>query len=477
MRFPGFIGPSYTLQSVDTDCQRSVNLYPEINETGTGKEHEVAALVGTPGLRLLSTLGSGPIRGIYTSSLGVLYVVSGDTLYTLDSSFASTTVGTLGTATGYVSMADNGIQLFVVDGSAQGYYVTLSSNSFATLSSSDNYLGADQVTYQDGYFIFNKPSSQQFYISSQLGVTFDPLDISSAEGSPDNMKGLVADSEKVYLFGTESLEVFYDSGAVDFPFERISGASIPLGTESPFTIEKFAGGIAFLGRDKRGRGSVYKIQGFQPQRISTHAVEKVIASLGDLSRARAWTYRYQGHEFYCLNVPGASTTWCFDAATNLWHERAALSSGSLTRHTADCHAFAYETNVVGDYTSGNVYALDPATYSNNGDPLPRIRTAPHVTKELKRIGHYSFQLDIEAGVGLTTGQGSDPQAMLQWSDDGGHSWSNEHWTTIGARGKTKTRAIWRRLGSSRDRVYKVSITDPVKVTMLGADLVVEEGAS
>ncbi len=480
MRFPGFIGPSYTLQSVAADCQRCLGLYPEINETGTGKEKEIASLVGTPGLRLLASIGAGPIRGVYTSSTGVLYVASGNKLYSVDSSWTATEVGTLGTTVGPVSMADNGIQLFAVDGSVQGYYVTMSSGSFATVDSGDDFLGADQVTFQDGYFIFNEPDTEQLYISALNGVTFDPADVATAEGSPDSLVGQVSDSRNLYLFGTESLEVFYDSGNADFPFERIQGANIPVGTQAPFTIEKFSGGVAWLGQDKKGRGIVYLIKGFQHQRISTHAIEKVIAKLGDLSRARAWTYQYGGHEFYCLNIPGAESTWCFDDKTNLWHERATLSQGALSRYRIDCHAFAYNTNVVGDFLEGNIYAIDPEAYSDNGDAIPRIRTAPHVSKDVNFITHSRFMLDMETGVGLdgaSTTQGADPKAVLQWSNDGGHRWSNEHWKSIGKIGKPRTRLSWQRLGQARDRVYRVMITDPVKVTLLGADLLVEEDAS
>lgn len=481
MRFVGFIGPSYTLQSVNVDCQRCLGWYPELNEIGTGKEREIASLRGTPGLRLLASVGVGPIRGAYVSSTGLFYIVSGDTLYQVDSNWDETEIDSLGTSSGPVSMADNGTHLFVVDGSTEGYHVVMASGSFTTVDSGDDFQGAEQVTYQDGYFIFNKPDSGQFYLSAINGVTFDPLDISTAEGSPDVLNGLISDSSRnLYLFGTESLEIFFNSGNADFPFERYPGANIPVGTQAPFTVEKFAGGVAWLGQDKKGRGIVYRTQGLQPQRISTHAIEKVISGLGDLSRARAWTYQYGGHEFYCLNLPGAETTWCFDSSTNLWHERATLSQGVLSRYRIDCHAFAHNTNVVGDFLEGKIYALDPDTYDDDGDALPRIRTSPHVSKDMNRVTHEAFYLDMETGVGLdgaTTDQGNDPQMMLQWSDDGGHTWSNERWRSMGKLGKRKTRLRWSRLGQTDDRVYRVMQTDPVKSTLIGAELLLTEDAS
>lgn len=477
MRFPGFIGPSYTLQSKNVDAQRCINYYPEMDELGTGKEREVMSLVGTPGLKLLASLGVGPVRGTYTTSTGALYVVSGTGLYSVDSTWTATLLGSLLTSIGPVSMADNGLQMVCVDG-PNGYYVTLSTSVFTQITD-PNFLGANQVTFQDGYFIFNKPGTQQFYISGLNAITFDPTDIATKEGSPDNIVGLISDHLNLYLFGSISSEVFYDSGNT-FPFERVQGAFLPIGCLSTFSIAKFQGSIFWLGCDEQGRGIVYRSTAYQPARISNFALENVIAgvSASNISTARAWTYQQRGHSFYCLNIPGTESTWVFDTATSLWHERSYLNLGDLVRHRADCHAYAYSTNVVGDYLNGNLYALDPATYSDNGNPLPRVRSAPHLTNSLDRLFHHWFQLDMEVGVGADgNGQGVSPQAMLQWSDDGGHTWSSERWTSIGPIGKTKTRAIWRRLGHSRDRVYRAWITDPVKVTLIGADIGFDAGVA
>jgi hypothetical protein len=478
LRFPGFIGPSYTLSSVNADCQRAVNLYPEMGEMGANGKGEVACLRGTPGKRLLATVGTGPIRGAYTASNGVLYVASGSGLYSVDANWSVTFLGTiLTTSSGPVSMVDNGQELILVDG-AYGYYLVLSNSLFYRISSEGFLNGATQVAFQDGYFILTNANSQQFFISGLNDVTFDAADIGSAEGVPDNLVGVISDQRNLYLFGERSAEAFYNSGNTDFPFERVQGAFIAIGCAAAHTIAKMQSSIFWLGQSDQGRGIVYRATGYQPQRISTHAIEKVIAGISNLSTARAWTYEQEGHSFYCLNLPGSSTTWVYDVATNLWHERAYLNAGQLTRDRAECHAFAYGTNVVGDYENGKIYALDSATYSDNGSPIQRVRTAPHITTEMRRILHRQFLLDLETGVGLSgTTQGTAPVAVLEWSDDGGHTWSNEQWADIGAIGATKARAIWRRLGASRDRVYRVKITDPVKVTLLGADLLVEECAS
>lgn len=479
MRFPGFIGPSYTLQSVNVDCQRCVNLFPEVNALGTGKEQEVAALVPTPGLRTLLTLPETPIRGMWRASNGELFVVAGSKFYSVDSAWVSTERGSLATSSGPVSLADNGLQVVVVDG-VYGYYYTLGTAVFTQITD-PNFYAADQVAFLDGYFIFNKKGSQQFFISPLNAVEpFDGLDIASAEGSPDNLVGLITTNQNLFLFGSQSTEVYYDSGDADFPLARIQGAVIDVGLAAPFSLAKIGNAIYFLGGDSTGSGIIYRMQGYQPQRISTPAIEAVIRKISqaDLAEATAYAYQQGGHLFYCLNIPTHDATWVYDASTNLWHERAYLNLWNLERHRAEHHAVAYGENVVSDYETGKLYALDLETYTDDSTPIARIRTSPHFSKGLGRVFHSSIQLDMETGVGLTApAQGSDPKAVLQWSDDGGHSWSNEHWADVGKIGETRARVIWRRLGSSRDRVYRVTITDPVKVVLIGAELDVQGGLS
>lgn len=478
MRFPGFIGPSYTLQSVNVDCQRSVNLFPEINALGTGKEREVASLVPTPGLLLKLTLPKSPVRGMWTASNGTLFAVAGDKFYSISSSWVATELGTIGTDSGPVSIADNGLQVVIVDGDS-GYYWTIATNIFAEIVDIDFY-PADQVTFLDGYFIFNKKNSAQFFISGLNDVTFDPLDIATAEGSPDNLVGALATNQSLFLFGSQSIEVFYNSGDVDFPFSRIQGAVIDVGCSAPFSIKKLSGASYWVGGDANGTGIVYRMQGYQAQRISTPAIETVIRSLTSeqVASATAFVYQQGGHLFYCLNLPGTDSTWVYDASTEFWHERTFSNLWSLERHRAECSSVAYGENVVGDYQNGKIYTLDNETYTDDGTSIARIRTAPHITKNLNFVRHNSFQLDMETGVGIDgIGQGTNPKVMLSWSDDGGHTWSNEYLADAGRIGKFKTRVMFRRLGMSRDRVYQVKITDPVKTVLIGVELNLEEGAA
>jgi hypothetical protein len=225
---------------------------------------------------------------------------------------------------------------------------------------------------------------------------------------------------------------------------------------------------------------VYMLQGYQPKRISNFAVESVIRALDyvELADARAWSYEDGGHVFYCLNLPGAEATWVYDVTTGFWHERCYRDLWELERDRADWHCVAFGEHIVGDYENGKIYALDANYYTDAGTAIVRMRRAPHLSQGLKRLFHSSFQLDMQTGVGLSgSGQGTDPQVSLRYSDDGGHSWSNERQVSMGKIGERMARAIWRRLGSSRDRVYEVSTSEPVPVTFIGAELGVEEGAA
>lgn len=475
MRFPGFVGPSYTLQSVNIDSQRCINLYPEINEMGKGKEGEIASLVATPGLTLKLTLATSPVRGVYAGTNGLLYAVGGNKLYSISSSFTATEIGTLNTNEGNVSFSDNGTTLVVVDG-YYGYAHTLGSGTTAQITDSD-FKPADKVVYLDGYFVFNEAGTQRFFFSDLLSVDFDALDIVSAEGNPDNIVSILVDHRDLWLFGEQSTEVFFNSGSEQV-FERIQGAFVEHGCAAPFSTAKMNNAVFWLGQDDQGNGLVYMANGYQPQRISTHAVEYAIRTYSDISTATAYTYQENGHNFYILNFENAETSWCYDTATGLWHERAYSNEGALERHRANSHAFIYNTHVVGDYENGKIYALSSSVYYDESTAITRQRVAPHISQGLNRIFYNSFQLDMEVGVGLdgaVTVQGNDPQAMLQFSDDGGHSWSNEKWVSFGKIGNRTKRAIWRRLGYSRDRVFKITITDPVRVTIIGAELDITPG--
>ena len=500
------LGSAYVARSVNAADNRMINLFPEVVPEA-GKEP--AFLQRAPGMNKLGTLGAGPVRGLWTfGNYG--YAVSGTTLYKIDTNWNAVSKGTV-TGTGPVSMVDNGTQMFIAAG-ATGYIYNANTDVFAQITDVD-FAGAVTVGFIDGYFVYNQPNSQKFWVTSLYdGTSVDPLDFASAEGSPDNLVSLIVDHREVWLFGQNSTEVWYDAGLPDFPLSRIQGAFIEIGCAAPFSVAKLDNGVFWLSSDARGRGMVFRSNGYAGVRISTHSVEWQIQQYSDISDAVAYTYQQDGHSFYVLNFPGANITWVYDVATQAWHQRAGWLNNQFTRHRGNCQMAFNSEIVVGDYQTGDYYAYDPNVYTEAGSVqkwLRSWRALPTGTNNLRRTTQHSLQLDCESGVGLdgatpaTTSylssissdaisagaisgeseestseiivQGSDPQVVLRWSDDGGHTWSNEHWRSMGKIGETGRRVIWRRLGMTmklRDRVYEVSGTDPVKISIMGAELIV-----
>jgi hypothetical protein len=537
------LGGTYVARSVNAANARMVNLFPEAVPEG-GKEP--GFLNRAPGLRLLANMGDGPIRGLWQFN-GYGYAVSGETLFKIDSLWNITTIGPVSGSSGPVSMADNGTQLFIACDGPSFIYNSLTLE-LKQITDPD-FPGAVTVGYINGYFVFNEPDSQRVWITQLLdGESIDPLDFASAEGSPDGLVSLIVDHREIWLFGTNSVEVWYDAGASPFPLAPVQGAFNEVGCIAAFSVAKLDNGIFWLGADARGKGIVYRANGYTAQRISTHAVEWQIQQYGNLSDAIAYTYQQDGHSFYVLIFPSANTTWVFDVATSLWHERAAFINGSFTRHRSNCQMSFSNEIVVGDHELGNIYAFDLEVFSDAGAVQKWLRSWRALAtgaNDLKRTAQHSLQLDAETGAisssvtttpvvtdisdpnndlltesgdflvwefdtlsslltesgdiivqedgslmymeGLpstiggkiltelttTSATAIDPQVMLRWSDDGGHTWSNEHWRSMGLTGQWGRRVIWRRLGMTlklRDRVYEVSGTDQMKIAIMGAEL-------
>jgi hypothetical protein len=469
------LGSSYVARSINAADNRMVNLYPEATPDGG---QTAAFLTRCPGLEFLQTVGTGPIRALWAHQTNGsnIFVVSGNEVYKLvGMTDPPILLGTV-TGTGPVSIADNGTQLFFAC-NPDSYIYNEVTNVFQQITDPD-FPGAVTVGYLDGYFVFNEPDSQKVWVTALLdGLSVDPLEFASTEGSPDGLVAINVDHREAWMFGTDSIEVWYDAGLPDFPLTRIQGAFNEIGCVAAFSVAKLDNGLFWLGTDARGQGIVYRANGYTGQRISTHAIEYAIAQYGNISDAVAYTYQQEGHSFYVLTFPTGNATWVYDVATQAWHERAGWYNGAFTRHRSNCQCNFEGNIIVGDFENGNIYKMNLDVYADNGGVqkwLRSWRALPSGQNNLKRTAHHSLQLNCESGTGLATGQGDDPQVMLRWSDDGGHTWSNEHWAPMGKIGAYYQRVFWRRLGMTlklRDRVYEVSGTDPVKVAIMGAELI------
>jgi hypothetical protein len=507
------LGQSYVARSINAADNRLVNLFPEAIPDG-GKE--AGFLNRAPGLQFLQTVGTGPIRGLWAHQTNGsdFYVVSGIQVFKLTSTTATPELIGYVSGTGPVSIADNGATIFFAcNGPSYTYFEPTGEFNQIT---DPNFPGAVTVAYIDNLFVFNEPNSQRIYSVDTVDpatatyiypLVFNATDVSSADGSPDGVVAINVDHRQMWVFGTDSVEVWYNAGLANFPLTPVQGAFNEIGCVAAFSVAKLDNALFWLGTDARGQGIVYKNNGYSGIRVSTHAIEYAIAQYGNISDAVAYTYQQEGHAFYVLNFPSASKTWVYDVSVQAWHERASGDENQF-RHRSNCQCNFGGTIIVGDFENGNIYAFDLDVYADNGQVqkwLRSWRALPTGQNNLKRTAHHSLQLDAESGVGLNgidpstplealltessselltesgedilvsvaTVQGVNPQAMLRWSDDGGHTWSNEHWRSMGAIGQYGYRTIWRRLGMTeklRDRVYEVSGTDPVKIAIMGAEL-------
>lgn len=467
-----FIGPAYRAQSLNASAQRAVNCYLE-----SGADTAENALYGTPGTVLRATIGTGPIRGGIAAG-GYAWFVSGNQVYRLSSSYVSRLCGSIISSSGPVSLSANDTQIIIVDG-VYGYLVDIAAATVAEITDEDFPDGVTQATYQDGFFIVAGNGSGQFFINEtpNNGALWNGLDFASAEGSPDNTIAIVSSHRELWLVGSDSAEIWVNTGNADFPFERSGNAFIEHGCAAAFTLDKIDNTVFWLGSDSRGAGTVWRANGYTPQRISTHAIEYAISQYSKIDDAESFTYQDGGHLFYCLTFPTAVKTWVYDAATNEWHERAGFdeSSGELNRWRPSCHVFSFGVHLVGDFENGNIYSMENDAYTDAGTPIKRIRTTQTLSNQQLIQFFNLLQIQMETGIGLESGD--DPQLVLRYSDDAGHSWSNEKYCSLGKTGQYNARAVFRRLGCGRNRVWEISTTDPVKFAVIGAVMEYENGSA
>jgi hypothetical protein len=449
-----FVGGSYALDSRTADVQRAVNCYPAPIESMTGKAGFM--LKSIPGLVRFASIGSVG-RGAYEIN-GRAWVVVDSGLYEVfaDGTFAAR--GTLNTSTGPVGITSNTTQLIVTDGG--GYTLTLAGHVFERITDED-FPGSAMVDYLDQYAIFSPASGQQFWISD-LGdaSSVDGLDFSSAESSPDDIVGFKVINRDLWLIGRDGGEVWFNTSNSEFPIERNNGSVFGVGCSAKWTIQPYNNSIAWLGADKSGGPGVWMAAGYQVARISNRGVEKAIAACTDIGSATAYTQRIDGSVFYCLNLPGVSTTQCYDILTGAWHERAELIEGEYAQHRVGWYFNAFGLDL-GLGTDGVVYRWSRTAYDNDGDRLVRDRISPHNATPTQDLLQFSdFQLDLDTGFA--------GDVMLRYSNDGGYTWGPWDVRNMGGTGSVATRLRWLRCGQARDRVWHVRCTDSRKFDIVNA---------
>lgn len=483
MRYPGFVGPSARERSRIVCDDRLMNLFVEKNSSGTPKAP--FTLYRTPGYQTWCNLATGlPVRCIYTLN-GTAWAVSGGSLFQLPltqgGSPTTLATGINNPDNSPVSMAgngDGGNQLVIA---AAGILYCYDFVSGVLTQIPD--ISATQVTFMDGTFFALDPNTSTLFASAnEDGSVWDPLDVFQRSSAADKILAFARVSTEIFAFGSQTTSPLYDAGLPDFPLSQNTSVFIQRGIAAPWSLVAIDGTAIWLGMGADGSGTVYRMNGYTPQPISTPAVEYAISQMSQTADAEGLLYQEDGNLFYVLRFPVANATWVYDLSVGEWHERGEWNGTDYDQLPIRGQVYFNNVNLVGSSTTGLIYrqSLDYATETDGATGIRWERIAPHLCQELVRHTYHSLQIDAEVGVGLSvasTNPDADPQVGLQWSNDGGQSFGNAHYASLGPVGAYSTRLIWRLLGQGRDRVFKLFGAAKVVTALTDAYLRVTPGTS
>jgi len=445
-------------KSVNVNAQERLNLYAEVN---ADPEKSGITLFPTPGLEVFVDLGGNPIRGLWELR-GYMYAVCGPTMYRIAPDGTMTNHGLLLTASGRVSIADNGTQIMIAD-NPNGYIFNVDTLVFEQITDPD-FPGAETVTFQNQLFIVNQPDTGRFYVSDLAdGLSWDALNFATAESSPDNLVAVIADAGQLVLLGDKTTELWGDSGSLDFPYARIGSSAVEWGLAARDSLCKFDDSLMFLRQNRLGKVQVCRLAGSSATVVSTPEIDFKFARYENVADATAFAYMLDGHPMYQINFTTANRSWLYDGRNGGWSQ----VGSNEERHRTDTHTQFNGDLYAGNYTNGKVYRVDPDLNTDDGEQIAREWTGRH--QSAGSFTQFSeLWIEMESGTGLQVGQGQMPQVMMRVSRDGGHEWGNELWRTFGAIGRYKARATWLRLGRSRDWLFRFRVTDPVKTVFVAA---------
>lgn len=446
-------GSTYKSRSLPLSAQVTRNLYPELVDNEAAKSKFV--LQSFPGMKLFGS-SSGTDRGQF-EHLGTVYRVLSTTLYSVDSSGVHTSLGTIA---GTARCIFDGIGSNVVIANGSGKVYEYDGATVAEITDSD--LEAPLcVAHINNQIIFDGDGGR--FATSDVGdaTSINGLNYASAESNADDLIRPYVFNQLVYMMGDKTIEPWHNSGIGNPPFDRVEGGIIPVGLLARYSVANNDRFMYFLGDDN----GIYRIEGVANAiKVSTIAIDRTIAEFTTVDDATGWCFSLEGQNFYKITFPSSDKSFCYAETSNQWFE---LSSGiDAGRHRASSHAFAFRRNLIGDVDSGNLYEWDIDTFTDAGNTIVRVRDTGPLHGELlgapgKRIEMDRFELIMERGVGLVSGQGSDPVVMLQVSDDGGKTFSTERWGKIGKLGQFKIKVEWHALGSFFERIVRIKTSDPV----------------
>lgn len=477
MRIIPLFGYGVTGKSQLVTSQRRVNVLYEIKTDG---DKQKIVIYGTPGTNIFAdiSIANGPVRGMHNFiSLSLMFVIVGNILYEVNNAGNFTNRGSITPGSNFVAMEDNSKQLIIVDGT-QGWIYTPATTTLAKITDPNFNQSATSVCFDSGYFfVDNNPANTgQFNKSASYdGTTWSSTDFGIFSSSSNQLIRVYSFGGLIILFGSLNLEFWQNVGGSGFPYTYYKGAASPYGLAARWSVAPVENTIVFLGQNQQGQVSIFMLQGFEPVRISNQDIDSILATFTVVSDAVAMGYVSDGHIVYQITFPNAKRSFIYDNTSNEWGE-VQTGVGETGRHLANLGIGFNGEFYCGDATIGKIYQFSTKTYTDNGATIPRVLQTRHIFQDNNIIGIDELVLDMETGVGLQSGQGSNPQIMLQVSKDNGRTWGNERWVSFGKVGQYRDhRAVWRRFGSGRDFVFRFVMTDPVKFTVVDGSIQVRVG--
>lgn len=451
--------------------QRRINVYYHIRED---KDRSDIVLLGTPGSIYGGVVPESPIRGWRVVNNSV-YIVAGSGLYRIDPVIGISKLGYLSTVSRYVSLSDNSIQVLIATGGT-GYIYTIATSTLTAISDAHYPSGCTSVDFLNQRFIAAKPSTREFYVSAALdGLTWSSLSLpiyGTKENNSDYLSSVFVLNGNLILFGTQSMEFWQDVGTTPLPFQRVNGATQQWGLAAVLSKALVGNTMMFLGSNLNNGLQVIKLNGYQPIRVSTSDIEDIISGFTTYDDAVALTYMTEGHIMYQLTFPTENRSFLYDDNTGVWFE-VQTGLAETARHYAQLGISFNTKNYFCDETTGNIYYFDKDTYTDNGQTIKRQVTTRHIRNQGNMLTFAEIFLDFETGIGLNSGQGSNPQIVVNISRDGGRTFGFDRWVPMGKLGEYWSRVVLRRLGSARDFVMKITVTDPVKFVLANGSAMVE----
>lgn len=461
----GFCGPSYTAASPIIDNEIAMNCYCEKSESEGASTR--MALLGTPGRKKFATLPEGSVPGGFEVNGRTFFASS--SLYELDASGNQTNRGSLGAAPTTPTMITANETQLVILNNGNLFVLTLATNAFAAVNMAQFNGPVAQIGFADGYIIATLQNSHTWQQSNlEDATTWQGLNIATISYFPDNITSMITDHREPTFFSGKKAIVYYNAGA-GFPvFIPRQDATMEIGACAAFPTVQLDNSVFWLSQDERGALIANRMANYAGQRVSTHAVELAWQQYKVFSDAVGWTYQENGHSFWVIFFPSANATWVYDVSQGLWHQRGywVMANGTYIADRAMCHVYNFGKHLVGDWASGNIYELSSNYVTDDGNPIRGWRRTPTIAKENKWIYFDELEFVMETGLApatpLVDGDGNPraPQLMLKWSNDGGKTWSNTYFLSVGFQGEYDKRVIKRMLGRARKRLWDVTWSDP-----------------